>query len=82
MRATCRELSARAPKTYVRGKYETWFLVEFVKRAVVHLKEAAGALGGRVDGTINLERSNAVMLLASLAALPESLDLFLQQFAR
>ena len=56
--------------------------MEFVKRAVVHLKEAAGALGGRVDGTINLERSNAVMLLASLAALPESLDLFLQQFAR
>jgi len=79
LRATMRDLLRRDPKSYVRGKFETWFLVEFLKKAFEQLEKAATAHGGAVDITVRLERNNAVDLLAPHICRPASLEAFLRK---
>jgi hypothetical protein len=77
VRAVTRSLKPLDPKRYVRGKFETWFLVEFIKAAIGQLHEAAKLAGGGMEVPVRVERSNAIALLAPYALMPSSLDAFL-----
>lgn len=74
---TAADLAARYPKTFVRGKFETWFLVEFLKKAVHQLTDAARACGGSVEVMVQVERRNVIALLGARISSPVSLDTFL-----
>ncbi len=77
LRSVLRSLDVKDPKAFVRGKFETWFLVHFLKEATKHLEEAATAAGGAVQAPVRVEQSNAIALLAPYARTPESLNTFL-----
>lgn len=77
MKAVIRSLKPLDPRRYIRGKFETWFLVEFIKAAINHLQDAATAAGGDIEVPVRVEQSNAIALLAPYAILPPSLDAFL-----
>lgn len=78
LRNVIRDLRKRDPKTFVRGKFETWFLVQFFKKALEQLDAAAQALSGRVEVPVMIERRNAIALLAGLSPFPKPLDSFLK----
>jgi hypothetical protein len=77
IRAVFRSLKPLDPRRYIRGKFESWFLVEFIKAAINHLHDAATAAGGDIEVPVRVEQSNAIALLAPYAILPQSLDAFL-----
>ncbi len=81
LRTISHELRRLSPKSYVRGKFETWFFVEFAKKAIVHLKEAAKQHGGNLDIPVNLERGNVIALLSPVVPLPPSIDRFLRDLS-
>jgi hypothetical protein len=77
--AKTRSLRLLHPKAFVRGKFELWFFVNFVKQAVDHLRSAAALHGGVVETTVPLEMRNAVSALAVHAEVPESLRDFMHR---
>ena len=77
LRAVIRSLKNLDPKTFVRGKFETWFLVQFSRAAIEQVKAAAIAADGDLEVPIRVEVSNLVPLLAAYASLPPSLETFL-----
>ncbi len=77
LRREIKNLRNADPKHCVRGKFETWFLVQFVKAVYVHLEVAAQAVGGSVSIAVRVEQSNAVALLGRMVATPQSLTDFL-----
>lgn len=79
LRATIRELEGFPAKNYVRGKFEIWFFVEFFKRAMEQLREAAEQCGGSIEVPIMIERANAVALLSGFCPYPGRLESFMQQ---
>jgi hypothetical protein len=77
IRNTAQELRTLDPKCYVRGKFELWFLVAFLKRLRVALDEAAKREGGSVLWAPAIEASNAIAVLAPVVATPTALRCFL-----
>lgn len=74
----CRELRHRDPKRYIRGKFEAWFLVEFVKRALADISRVAEEANGGLSIGTPLHESNFVQVLARGISAPASLDAFLR----
>jgi hypothetical protein len=77
-----RALRLVAPKRFVRGKFETWFLVQFIKAAIRHLQDAAHKANGDIEIPVRVERSNVIALLAHYSVMPASLDAFLMSHLR
>jgi len=77
-RRVCRELGQRDPKQYVRGKFEAWFLLEFVKRVISDLAKVADEAGGGVSVSTPLHDSNFVQVLVRGTEIPSSLNSFLR----
>lgn len=72
------ELGKLDAKTYVRGKFEMWWFIEFLKATVTALDIAAREAGGTVSMTTPLTPSNFISLLTQSAPAPAELDIFLQ----
>ncbi len=77
VKRTCAELKRQDPKRYVRGKFEAWFFVEYVKRVVGELDTLARQSGGSISVNAQLQESNCIQLLVGTLAIPPSLELFL-----
>jgi len=71
-----RALKPLNPKQFVRGKFDTWFLVQLIKAAVEQLQNAARAASGDIEVSVRVERSNVITLLAPFAEIPPSLEAF------
>jgi hypothetical protein len=78
VRRVCRELDRQDPKRYVRGKFEAWFLVEFVKRIIADLVTVAAESNGSVSISTPLHESNFVQMLVRGVTIPGPLDSFLR----
>lgn len=79
LRVTMRQARMKEPKTIIRGKYETWFFVEFLKTALEHLRTAVEAHSGSMKILVQVEMSNVITLLAEKALMPTSLFEFLKR---
>ena len=77
VRRSCAELRRLAPKRFIRGKFEGWFFVQFIKRLVEALSEVARQSGGSISVIVPLEDSNYIQLLVNYVAMPPSLGSFL-----
>jgi uncharacterized protein DUF4435 len=84
IRATTRRLrSEYSPKQYVRGKFELWFMVEFLIRIprLINRPDIRGSRRVVVHTQLNL--SNAIEILGPRVRMPKSLEIFLDHnFAR
>lgn len=77
IRRGCEELRRLRPDQYIRGKFEGWFLVQFIKRFVEALSSVASTSGGSVSVVSQLENTNYVQLLVRGLEVPASLKVFL-----
>ena len=60
------------PKTYVRGKFELWFFLEFIKKLVTGLsKPAENGHSSSIVQKIKLSESNALVVLGPRLPIPE-----------
>lgn len=78
VRATCRELQRKPPKTYVRGKFEAWWFVEFARRVSEGLQRVVTEAGGSVSISMQLNDATFVQLLTTGGKAPPGLDAFLR----
>jgi hypothetical protein len=72
-----RSMRQMLPERIVRGKFESWFVVEFWKHLVGELEKLAREAAGKVVIRPTLERSNLVAVLTPYADVPASLHRFL-----
>ena len=79
LRSTMRELQTMNAKRFVRGKFEIWFLVQYLKKAIEHLTTAAQGQGGSLDVLVRISLTNVVALLAPRLPCPTSVDAFLSK---
>ena len=79
LKRTIRELRKYPPKEVIRGKFKTWFFVEFFKHAVAEIQEAAESCEGHATAVVNLEHSNVIPLLSKAISYPLSLDRFVRE---
>lgn len=77
VREVARELRRLPPKRFVRGKFELWFLVEFIKHLCSHLETVAGEIGGIARMRNSMEHHNAIAILVSRIETPPALTSFL-----
>lgn len=73
VRKTTLELLRLDPKRYVRGKFEGWWFVQFIKKAVQQFAEVAKEGGGTVTISVALNDKNFIQLLAGAVPPPPSL---------
>jgi uncharacterized protein DUF4435 len=66
------------PKTYVRGKFEAWFLLEFIRKLERNLRELAAEVGGSVQVRTVLHADNFVEILAPRLSIPKRIREFLE----
>jgi hypothetical protein len=78
VRETCRELRRLDPKRYVRGKFEAWFLLSFIRRLLEELSASARESGGSITVSAQLSDSNVVQLLVRAVPVPQPLASFLE----
>lgn len=78
LRSIVRQNRMREPKTFIRGKYESWFFVQFLKKALEHLRIAVEGLGGSMRILVATEISNVVPLLAPRTPMPSTLFNFVK----
>jgi hypothetical protein len=78
VRRVRRELDRQDSKRYIRGKFEAWFFIEFVKRVIADLVTVADESNGSVSITTPLHESNFVQMLVRGIHVPASLDSFLR----
>jgi hypothetical protein len=78
IRRVRKELDRQDSKRYIRGKFEAWFLVEFVKRVIADLVTVAAESNGSVSIATPLHESNFVQILVRGIQVPASLDSFLR----
>lgn len=64
------------PKTYIRGKYELWFLVEYYLRLINCINSSN--IGFKLNNKININHDNAIKILGSKILIPNSLENFLK----
>jgi hypothetical protein len=74
--ALIQELSAYEPKQYVRGKFELWFFLKFMGGLLDVLRND---LGERVSVFTQINKNNAVEILAPRLSIPQSLKYFLER---
>jgi len=72
--SVARELSLLQPKVHLRGKFELWFLVEFLTKLKT-CKDSSGKSLFKASTQINM--GNAVEILGPRASCPASLNSFL-----
>ena len=79
VRRVFRELERQGnPKRFTRGKFEEWFLLEFVRHVIADLRKVAAEGGGAISVTTDLHDSNFVPLLVRDLTPPPVLDAFLR----
>lgn len=74
-------LRGKEPKTYIRGKYELWFLVKFLAAAARSLSDKHNAKSSGLPRAMPGEMicpANCIDSLAPLAACPPALEQFLK----
>jgi hypothetical protein len=71
------ELERREPKTYIRGKWELWFLVRFIGAFMQVLREHVPGTP-RIHG-IPITMTNAIDVLAPRTESPGALRAFLDR---
>lgn len=77
VRQVCRELKRMPAKRYVRGKFEAWFILGFVRNIQESLSRMARETGGSISVNVQLADSNFVQLLVRALPAPTSLSSFL-----
>ena len=78
IRETVRELCNNNPKMFVRGKWEAWFMLEFVKLLVPTMKTIADREKKPFKQYMPLHKSNFVEVLVSRTVCPPSLENFIR----
>lgn len=77
LRRTVAELSRLPTKSYVRGKFEAWWFIEFGQRILEGVIRVVQEGGGSVRVTAPLHSGTFIQLLASGIPTPPPLDKFL-----
>jgi hypothetical protein len=77
VRRACRELRRLPPKRYIRGKFEVWWVLKFIRRVAADLSRVAAESGGSVSVHAQLQESSFVQLLAGAVPTPAALNTFL-----
>jgi hypothetical protein len=78
VRRMCRDLGQMEPKRYIRGKFEAWFLVGFIKQTLLQLSMVADEAGGGISVSTPLHESNLAQLLVHAIPTPAALHRFLE----
>jgi len=78
VRRTCRELGRLESKRYIRGKFEAWFLLGFIRQLLAKLAALAIESGGSIAVNAQLSDSNFVQLLVRAVPTPQALASFLE----
>lgn len=76
-----RILRALQPKQYVRGKFDVWILLEFLRKLETQLRAVAAEVDGTVTVPTILHARNVVDVLTPRIHLPDDLDRFLRKHA-
>lgn len=77
VRGVLTELDRMEAKSFVRGKFESWFLATFLQHALEHLRTVAAEEGGSVGLAVNINAANLVEALVARVLTPPSLRQFL-----
>ena len=77
LRTTCSELKRLPPKSYIRGKFEAWWFVEFGRRILDGLQKVVEEAKGSIKIHMQLNTKTFIQLLAGGIDTPASLDAFL-----
>jgi hypothetical protein len=72
------ELSAIQTKRYIRGKFELWFFVAFLTKALEILRASYALDGRNLPGVMELSEAHAIELLAPRLDEPNSLRKFFE----
>ncbi|HWY59460.1 MAG TPA: DUF4435 domain-containing protein [Terriglobales bacterium] len=78
VRQTCRELRRLEPKRYVRGKFDAWFLLGFIRKTEESLSAMARESGGAISVGVQLTDSNFIQLLVRASPVSPALSAFLE----
>jgi hypothetical protein len=78
IRRTCRELRRLEPKRYVRGKFDAWFLLGFIRQTLEILGEIVRDAGGSISIGVQLTELNFIPVLIRGVPTPPSLESFLE----
>ncbi|AFZ33595.1 hypothetical protein Glo7428_5217 (plasmid) [Gloeocapsa sp. PCC 7428] len=72
-----RKIFGLNPKTYVRGKYELWFLVQFLDKLEKCLRDLIKGYGKPFNVRTRVSQENAIEILGPRVSCPDSLKFFL-----
>ncbi len=73
-----KELNALEPKTFVRGKFELWFFVQFIQRVIEGHQKASKEVGSKkLKVHLNLTSENAIQILCARAKMSSAFHNFL-----
>jgi hypothetical protein len=78
VRRACRELRRLSPKRYIRGKFETWWVLKFIRKITDDLAKVAAESGGSIAVRVQVQESNLVQLFAGAVPCPPALSKFLK----
>jgi hypothetical protein len=78
IKATCSELRRLPPKTYIRGKFEGWWFIEYGRRMIDGLEKIVAEGGGSMKIQMPLNAGTFIQLLAAGIATPATLNSFLE----
>jgi hypothetical protein len=76
IRSAIGELKSYPPKTVVRGKFEAWFLVEYMKALLARLNEEARKIKATISVNPPVEHGSLVALAAPTIDTPSDLETF------
>jgi len=82
IRRTSHELARLPAKSYVRGKFEAWWFVEFGQRALEGISRVVQEAGGSVKVSAQLHPGTFIQILAGGVTTPVALDKFLSFHTR
>jgi len=82
LRRTAMELSRMPAKTYMRGKFEAWWFVEFGQRVLEAVKSVVEEGGGSIRVSAQLHPNTFIQLLAAGVPTPGPLEKFLSFHTR
>ena len=71
------EVAPLSPKVYLRGKFELWFLITFLKHLRATLADEANRAAGSVTWTVPIEVSNVIAVMSPVMETPGRLVAFL-----
>jgi hypothetical protein len=82
IRRTSRELARLPAKSYIRGKFEAWWFIEFGQRVLEGIKHVVEEAGGSVKVSAQLHAGTFIQILAGGITTPPALDKFLSFHTR